>query len=128
MPGARVIRLGDANTVAEPANALQLRTLVTAEEFGPDVSVTWVQIAGRHRRLRSERSIRVYAVLSGVLTFQVGDEEPMRVSSGELIVIPRAAPYELAGTGSYLVVNAPAFVDGDDGYLDTDPPEQERPI
>ena len=128
MPGARVIRLGDANTVAEPANALQLRTLVTAEEFGPDVSVTWVQIAGRHRRLRSERSIRVYAVLSGVLTFQVGDEEPVRVSSGELIVIPRAAPYELAGTGSYLVVNAPAFVDGDDGYLDTDPPEQERPI
>lgn len=128
MPGARVIRLGDANTVAEPANALQLRTLVTAEEFGPDVSVTWVQIAGRHRRLRSERSIRVYAVLSGVLTFQVGDEEPVRVSSGELIVIPRAAPYELAGTGSYLVVNAPAFVDGDDGYLDTDPAEQERPI
>ena len=67
-------------------------------------------------------------MLSGVLTFQVDDEEPVRVSSGELIVIPRDAPYELAGTGSYLVVNAPAFVEGDDGYLDTDPPEQERPI
>jgi mannose-6-phosphate isomerase-like protein (cupin superfamily) len=125
MPGARVIRLGDTNVVAEPANALRLRTLVTSEEFGPDVSVTWVQIAGRHRRLRSERSARVYAVLTGVLTFQVGDDEPARVSPGELIVIPRAAPYELAGTGSYLVVNAPAFVEGDDHYLDTDPQEQE---
>jgi mannose-6-phosphate isomerase-like protein (cupin superfamily) len=128
MPGARVIRLGDADVVAEPANALRLRTLVTFEEFGPDVSVTWVQIAGRHRRLRSERSARVYAVLSGVLTFQVGDDEPAQVSSGELIVIPRAAPYELAGTGSYLVVNAPAFVDGDDHYLDADPPEREGSI
>jgi mannose-6-phosphate isomerase-like protein (cupin superfamily) len=125
VPGARVIRLGDADVVAEPANALFLRSLVTAEEFGPDVSVTWVQIAGRHRRLRSERSVRVYAVLTGVLTFQVGDEEPVRVSSGELIVISRAAPYELAGTGSYLVVNAPAFAEGDDVYLDTGPPEQE---
>jgi Mannose-6-phosphate isomerase len=127
MPGARVIRLGDADVVAEPANALRLRTLVTFEEFGPDVSVTWVQIAGRHRRLRSERSARVYAVLSGVLTFQVGDDEPAQVSSGELIVIPRAAPYELAGTGSYLVVNAPAFVDGDDHYLDA-APEREGSI
>ena len=128
MPGARVIRLGDADVVAEPANALRLRALVTFEEFGPDVSVTWVQIAGRHRRLRSERSARVYAVLSGVLTFQVGDDEPAQVASGELIVIPRAAPYELAGTGSYLVVNAPAFVDGDDHYLDEDPREREGSI
>jgi mannose-6-phosphate isomerase-like protein (cupin superfamily) len=127
VPGARVIRLGDVDAVDEPANALHLRTLVTGEEFGPDVSVTWVQIAGRHRRLRSERSARVYAVLTGVLTFQVADEEPVRVSSGELIVIPRAAPYELAGTGSYLVINAPAFADGDDRYLDPDPPEQEGP-
>jgi mannose-6-phosphate isomerase-like protein (cupin superfamily) len=122
MPGARVIRLGDADALAEPANALHLRTLVTAGEIGPDVSVTWVQIAGRHRRLRSDRSTRVYAVLSGVLAFQVGEEEPVPVSSGELIVIPRTAPYELAGTGTYLVVNAPAFVDGDDLYLDTDLP------
>ena len=128
MPRARVIRLGDVDAVTEPANALRLRTLVTAEEFGPDVSVTWVQIAGRHRRLRTERSVRVYAVLSGVLRFQVGDEESVLVSSGELIVIPRATPYELAGTGGYLVINAPAFADGDDHYLDTDPPEQEGPI
>jgi mannose-6-phosphate isomerase-like protein (cupin superfamily) len=118
-----VVRLGDANLVAEPANALHLRALVTAGEFGSDLSVTWVQIAGRHRRLRTERSTRVYAVLSGVLTVQVGDERPVQVAAGELIVIPRAAPYELAGTGSYLVINAPAFVDGDDRYLDADVPE-----
>lgn len=128
MPGARVIQLGDADALAESANALHLRTLVTAGEFGPDVSITWVQIAGRHRRLRSDRSTRVYAVLSGVLAFQVGEEEPVPVSSGELIVIPRTAPYELAGAGTYLVVNAPAFVDGDDLYLDTDLPQGERQV
>lgn len=117
-----MIRAADAEVVAEPADALHLRALVTAAEQGPDLSVTWVQLAGRHRRLRTDRSTRVYAVLSGVLTVQVRDEEPARAGSGDLVVVPRGTPYDLVGTATYLVINAPAFVPGDDVYLDADEP------
>ncbi len=104
--------------VAEPANELHLRALVTAGEFGPDVSVTWVQLAGHHGRLRTDRSTRVYAVLAGSVDVQIADDPAVTVAAGELVVVPRGQPYELDGVGTYLVVNAPAFVAGDDVYLD----------
>ncbi len=102
--------------VAEPSNDLNLRALVTAPEFGPDVSVTWVQLAGHHRRLRTDRSTRVYAVLAGSVEVQIGDDAPVTVGAGEVVVVPRGHPYELDGVCTYLVINSPAFVDGDDVY------------
>jgi hypothetical protein len=39
------------------------------------------------------------------------------VAAGEVATIPRGVAYALQGTATYLVVNAPAFVDGDDEYL-----------
>jgi mannose-6-phosphate isomerase-like protein (cupin superfamily) len=121
----RVIRPAEGAVVAEPANDVHLQALVTAAAYGPDVSVTWVQIAGRHRRLRTDRSTRVYAVLTGALRFQLGTDPELAATAGDVIVVPQAVPYELAGTGSYLVINAPAFVDGDDVYLEGDPPGTE---
>jgi mannose-6-phosphate isomerase-like protein (cupin superfamily) len=114
----RVIAIGDGPVIAEPANDLQLRQLVTAAASAGDLSITSVQLAGRHRRLQTTRSTRVYVVLTGSITMQIGDDEPERVDAGELLVVPRGVAYELAGTGTYLVINAPAFVEGDDDYLD----------
>ncbi|MDT4933948.1 MAG: hypothetical protein QOK11_1840 [Pseudonocardiales bacterium] len=114
----RVIGIADVAAVGEPDNDLLLRQLVTAPHSGADISVTWVQLAGGHRRLRTARSTRVYAVLSGSVTMQIGDESPERVDAGQLLVVPRDLPYELAGVGTYLVVNAPAYVVGDDVYLE----------
>ena len=102
--------------VPEPANDLQLRTLITAAQTGSDISVTWVQLDGRHRRLRTHRSTRVYAVLDGRIDLQLADDRPLSLTAGQLGVVPRGMPYELAGTGIYLVINAPAFVPGDDEY------------
>jgi mannose-6-phosphate isomerase-like protein (cupin superfamily) len=114
----------DVALVAEPANDLQLRTLITAAQTGDDISVTWVQLDGRHRRLRTHRSTRVYAVLAGRIDLQVADECPVPLSAGQLGVVPRGVPYALAGTATYLVINAPAFVPGDDEY---DEPTGNRP-
>jgi mannose-6-phosphate isomerase-like protein (cupin superfamily) len=113
----RVLRSEPAEIIAEPANELHLQQLVTRAEFGPDVSVSWVQIAGRHRRLRTATSTRVYIVMTGALTIQLGVEDPVPARAGEVVVVPRGTPYELSGTATYLVVNAPAFTDGDDEYL-----------
>ena len=112
-----VVRVRDVDAVAEPANHVHVRPLVTAAA-GPDVSVTWVQLAGRHRRLRTTRSTRVYTVLDGSVTLQIGGEPGILAGAGDTVVVPRGTPYELAGVGTYLVVNAPAFVDGDDEYDD----------
>lgn len=115
---AAVIRPADVPVVAEPGNDVLLRALVTAAGTGGDISVTWVQLAGRHRRLRTVRSTRVYLVLAGAITMQVGTADPALVEPGQLVVVPRDTPYELSGVGSYLVVNAPGFVAGDDDYLE----------
>ena len=102
--------------VRVPADAVVMRPLVTQEAHGDDVSLTWVRLAGRHRRLRTDRSTRVYYVLDGRARFTVGDEDACEVRGGEVVVVPRGVAYEFEGEITYLVVNGPAFLDGDDVY------------
>lgn len=111
-----VVRRAGVPPVAEPANHLTLQALVTAAAHGPDVSLARVLIDGQHRRLRTDRSTRVYTVLEGELSVQVADGVAEVLGSGDVAVVPRGAAYEVAGTATYLVINAPAFVDGDDVY------------
>jgi mannose-6-phosphate isomerase-like protein (cupin superfamily) len=113
-----VVRPGEIPDVDEPANHLTLNALVTADLHGSDVSVTRVRIDGRHRRLRTDRSTRVYTVLGGQLRVHVGDGPVDQLGSGDVVVVPRGTMYGLDGTATYLVINAPAFVDGDDVYED----------
>jgi mannose-6-phosphate isomerase-like protein (cupin superfamily) len=107
-----VARADPGALVAEPDNHLHLAALVQGE----DLSATWVRIDGRHRRLRTQRSTRLYVVLSGTLEV-CDDDGAVTVAAGEVATIPRGVAYALQGTATYLVVNAPAFVDGDDEYL-----------
>jgi quercetin dioxygenase-like cupin family protein len=111
-----IVRGAEVPTVAEPANDLTLQALVTAAQHGPDVSVTRVQLAGHHRRLRTDHSTRVYAVLDGAITLLAGDAPAATLDAGDVAVVPAGEAYELTGTGTYLVINSPAFADGDDVY------------
>jgi mannose-6-phosphate isomerase-like protein (cupin superfamily) len=104
----------DVPEVVEEANAVVLRTLVRSA----DVSLTWVRLAGRHRRLRTDCSTRVYYVLDGEATFEVGDAPAFVARAGDAVAIDRGAPYAFEGEMTYLVVNGPGFVDGDDVYDD----------
>jgi mannose-6-phosphate isomerase-like protein (cupin superfamily) len=112
-----LVRREDTAEVAAPLDAVVMRALVTAAH-GAGMSVTWVRLAGRHRRLRTDRSARVYYVLDGSATFVLGDEPEHEARTGDVVVVPRGVPYEFRGDMTYLVVNAPAFVDGDDVYDD----------
>jgi mannose-6-phosphate isomerase-like protein (cupin superfamily) len=80
------------------------------------MSLTWVSINGRHRELASRRSVRAYYVLSGELTFFLSGAAPETLRPGEALVVPRGRRYYLEGTGTYLVINTPAFREGDDEY------------
>src|SRR5579871_6346581 len=106
-PARLIVGLDRASLVAEPSNAVWLQTLVTAAEHGPDISVTWVHIAGHHRRVRTRRSTRVYVLASGVLEIQIGDSPATAIPAGGVAVVPRNTPYELDGVATYLVINAP---------------------
>jgi mannose-6-phosphate isomerase-like protein (cupin superfamily) len=113
----KLIRTADTPVVHEPDNDLVLRALISEVDTGGDMSVTWVQLAGRHRRLSTAHSTRTYAVLTGTVEIQVGDDPSQMLEAGQLVVVPRGVPYELSGFGTYYVINAPAFTPGDDTYL-----------
>ena len=100
----------------EPLDNVLIHQLVAAAAHGPDISVTWIELSGRHRRLRTKRSTRVYYVLDGTASFQVGEEPAFEVEPGDTVVVPQGVPYEFSGGMTYLVMNGPAFVDGDDIY------------
>jgi mannose-6-phosphate isomerase-like protein (cupin superfamily) len=111
-----IVRHSQVREVAEPENDLVLRRLVHAPEHGDDLSLTWVRLAGRHRRLQTDRSTRVYYVLEGEIVFEIGADAPVEAGRGDAVVIRPGTPYALRGKGAYLVVNGPAFRDGDDLY------------
>jgi mannose-6-phosphate isomerase-like protein (cupin superfamily) len=112
-----------AEVFDEPSNAAIVRPLARAYEGPSSMSVTWVSLDGRHQRLASRRSARRYYVLSGELSFVVGGGEPEVLRGGEVLVIPKDVPYHLEGTGTYLVLNTPAFETGDDEYVEAAPGE-----
>jgi mannose-6-phosphate isomerase-like protein (cupin superfamily) len=114
----KVVRIADVVAMSQPDNELLLRALVGAADSDGDISVSWVQLSGRHRRLRTTRSTRVYLVLTGAVTMRLGGDAPRLLEAGQLVVISASTPYELSGVGTYLVINSPAFQPGDDEYLD----------
>jgi mannose-6-phosphate isomerase-like protein (cupin superfamily) len=108
IPGA------DAPEVEAPDDDLTMRALVRAEhEAG--LSLTHVRLSGKHRPLRAPRTARVYYVVEGSASFTVGEEQ-LVAGAGDVVVVPRGERYSLAGEATYLVLNAPAYVDGDDVY------------
>ena len=110
-----LISAHDAPEIAVPEDAVVMRPLVRSSLDQDDLSLTWVRLAGRHRRLRTDRSTRVYYLLDGAASFVVGDEQ-FAAKAGDVVVVPRSVPYEFWGEMTYLVVNGPAFVEGDDVY------------
>lgn len=107
---------GNIDLVREDFNNLTFRQLVNVGSHGPDLSITWVEIDGAHRRLVTNQSTRVYYLLEGLFTFTTSSESIILANAGDVVVIPRCQPYSFSGTGKYLVINGPAFQEGDDIY------------
>lgn len=108
---------GSRPRVDAPEDDLAMQALLRAED-GAGLSLTRVELAGRHRPLRTERSVRTYYVLEGSATFTVGGRE-LEAGAGDVVVIPRGELYDLRGELTYLVLNTPPYVEGDDLYEET---------
>ncbi|MBA2299095.1 MAG: hypothetical protein H0W14_13785 [Actinobacteria bacterium] len=110
-----LIRRDERPEVEAPEDDLVMRALVGAADRA-GLSLTHVSLAGRHRPLRTLRSTRTYYVLDGSADFVIGDSAPVRAATGDVVVVPRGERYSLAGTLSYIVLNTPPYVGGDDLY------------
>ncbi len=109
-----LIRPYDVPETEAKADNVVMRPLVRRDLHGNDVSLTWVQLSGPHRRLRTERSTRVYYILSGSGEFLLAGRPAFQAATGDAVVVPRGVAYDFTGDMTYLVVNGPAFADGDD--------------
>lgn len=113
---ARLVTSSLIPVVSEQSNNLVFRQMVNRLVDGPEISLTWIEIAGKHRPLKTDSSTRVYYLLEGELVFYCEDEDPMLASAGDVVVIYKSSWYSFEGTGKYLVINGPAFQEGDDIY------------
>jgi uncharacterized cupin superfamily protein len=118
--GAAIIRPGELPLEAEPENGLTYRRIVRREQHGAGLSMTWIALRGRHRRLVCHESDRVYYILSGSASFRLGEQPAESISAGDSVFIPRGTAYDFEGAIDYLVMNGPAFRPGSDEYLEQD--------
>jgi hypothetical protein len=106
-----------AAEIAEPENSLNLKTLLNSVKSDGAISVTEVEISGEHQRLRTNSILRTYYLVSGNLEFTIDGESGIAMKAGDVLTLKAGCEYSLKGTAKYLVINTPAFKDGDDTYL-----------
>jgi mannose-6-phosphate isomerase-like protein (cupin superfamily) len=114
---ARLVKSNLLPVISEPNNDLVLRQLVSRAVDGPEISITWVDIAGQHNPLKTDSSTRIYYILEGDFVFDCEKMESMSASAGDVVVIYKSCLYSFKGSGKYLVINSPAFQEGDDIYI-----------
>jgi mannose-6-phosphate isomerase-like protein (cupin superfamily) len=108
------VRVSETPEIPLPEQFLTMRRLAGRDQNNAEISVTWVKIWGRHRKMRSDNTTRVYYFLEGTGEFKLGDGEPFAIGKDDLVTIPRGTPYEFTGHMTYLVMNGPAHMRGDD--------------
>jgi uncharacterized cupin superfamily protein len=103
--------------ILEPENSLELKTLLNSAKSNSAISVTEVEISGEHQRLRTNSILRTYYLVSGSLEFNIDGESGIAMKVGDVLTLKAGCEYSLKGSAKYLVINTPAFKDGDDTYL-----------
>ena len=103
--------------ISEEKNHLLLKTLLSAKESDGRISVTEVDIDGAHQSLETKSELRTYYIINGSLEFSINGVKEIKVVQGDILTLEKNSQYSLEGSAKYLVINTPAFKDGDDVYL-----------
>src|SRR5690348_12262003 len=121
-----VIKLKDVPELAEigpDIDTLVMKKAVGSPSRDPNfkmhvatesLSVTYITIFGRLRRITCHESDRVMFIVKGQAIVQVGDDAPSHVNPGDMVLIPKSTPYEFKGDLTYVVINSPAYREGSD--------------
>ena len=114
----RKVEFEPVEKIPEWSNNLVMKKLLSATEQHNSISMVWVEIDGSHRALRTHSKERIYYVLEGSFTFTIGESENIFVAANDIITLPYLSTYSFQGAGKYLVMNIPAFKEGDDEYVE----------
>lgn len=121
-----VVKLSDVPELAEigpDIDTLVMKKAIGSNRGDPNfrmpfntdsLSVTYIRIFGRLRRIRCDESDRAMFVVQGEAIVKVGNEDPAHVTAGDFVLIPKGTPYEFKGDLTYLVMNSPAYREGSD--------------
>ena len=115
---ARKIDFSELPEIAELANDLVLKKVLTTLDSSGALSITWVEINGSHEALISHSQLRIYLVISGNLSVTVSGSNVYSLGKNDVFTLSRGSRYSLTGAGEYVVMNLPAFEEGDDEYFD----------
>lgn len=80
------------------------------EDFA-NASSAYIEVTGRHGKVRSEKSDRIYLILEGEGEFVV-NEEVVPVKKMDVVIVPKNTPYDyraVKGTMKLFFVHVPAF-------------------
>lgn len=113
-----IIKAQDVPELREEGYPLVMKKIFYRGQHSDDLSVTWVQLWGHHKKMVCHASDRAYYIIEGEGEFQVGDDPPGQVIGGDFVLIPRGVPYVFDGHITYLVMNGPAFTPGSDVELE----------
>ena len=115
---ARKIDFSELPEIAELANDLVLKKVLTTLDSTGALSITWVAITGSHEALISHSQLRIYFVISGNLSVTVSGLKVHNLGKNDVLTLSCGSRYSLTGVGEYIVINVPAFEEGDDEYFD----------
>jgi len=79
----------------------------TKEQF-PRMSAAYFVCKGKHSKMKSINSDRLYFVLKGNATFFIKDKV-VSAKEKEIIIVPRNTPYSYEGNMECFLVHSPAF-------------------
>jgi len=79
----------------------------TKEQF-PRMSAAWFECRGRHPKMKSINSDRLYFILKGKGEFIVNNQS-VAVKQNEVMIIPKNTPYSYEGRFTCFLVHSPAF-------------------
>lgn len=113
-----IIKLQDLPDINQPPRPLRMKKVINSTQHSDLISLTWVEIWGRHEKVVCDRSDRVYYIISGDAVFEVGDEPPGDVTAGDVVFIPRGISYVFEGNMTYVVMNGPGFLEGSDRIVE----------
>jgi mannose-6-phosphate isomerase-like protein (cupin superfamily) len=123
MPVVRLSEVPELAEIGPDIDTLVMKKAIGSKKSDPNfhmpvntdsLSLTYIKIFGRLRRIRCDESDRAMFIVEGHAIVKVGDEEPAHVTAGDFVLIPKGTPYEFKGNLTYVVVNSPAYREGSD--------------
>jgi mannose-6-phosphate isomerase-like protein (cupin superfamily) len=86
---------------------VKVRVYNSRDDFS-NLSAALLEVTGRHGKIKTMSSDRVYFIVEGKGEFTVGDTVTS-VGPNDVVIVPKGTPYDFKGHMRVFMVHAPAF-------------------